>query len=1104
MRSEGKWRIVSFRPGDRPLHALASALIFQLELPLSRTNRLQKVRDLAAYLRSEDNALQDVVDDLLWEDDRTRLLLVADQFEELYTLCRDAQERQIFLDRLLEAANSSLNFTLVLTLRADFLGQALSYRPFADALQYADLKLGPMNREELQAAVEQPATMLGVKIESGLTERILDAVSAQAGDLPLLEFALNQLWAKQRDAQLTHAAYEEIGGVEAALARYAEEAYGRLNEEEKERARRLFIQLVRPGEGTEDTRRLATRAEVGEENWDLVTRLASARLVVSSRDEETGVETVEIVHEALIGGWERLRLWLELDRSFRTWQERLRASLRQWETSDRDEGALLRGAPLAEAEGWLQSRPVEVSPAERVFIQLSLELRDRERKEQERRRQRIVMGLVGGLGVVSILAVGAFWQWQRAQIRRINAELSNLSTSSEALFNSDNQLDALIASLTAGGQLKRTTWGVEADTRTQVVATLRQAVYGLRELQTPNLKGHTSEVTSSSFSPNGKMIASGSVDGRVEIWSIEGRRLHNLKGHSNGVSSVSFSPDGKTIASASWDGTVKLWSIEGTQLYSVKGHSHGVSSVSFSPDGKTIASASWDGTVKLWSIEGRPLHTLKGDSEGVDGDSEALYSVNFSPDGKTIASISWNTVKLWSIEGRLLHTLKGNSGYVNSVSFSPNGKTIASARWDGTVKLWSIEGRLLHTLKGHTSGVTSVSFSPDGKTIASGGIAPDSTVKLWSIEGRLLHTLKGHSRQVSSLSFSPDGKTIASASWDGTVKLWSIEGTQLYSVKGHSGYVTSVSFSPDGKTIASASGDKTVKLWSLEGRQLRTLKGHSDWVLSVSFSPDGKTIASASPDKTVKLWSLEGRQLLTLKGHSAVTSVSFSPDGKTLASASSDGIVKLWSLEGRLLHTLEAHSGDRVFNDAARSVRFSPDGKTIASVGADGTVKLWSIEGRQLHTLKGHSERVRSVSFSPDGKTLASASWDGTVKLWSLEGRQLLSLKGHSAEVVSVSFSPDGKTIASASADKTVKLWSLEGRQLHTLKGHSGTVGSVSFSPDGKTLASASSDGTVILWNFDLEDLLVHGCDWLRDYVKNNPDVTESNKHLCDGIGSQK
>jgi WD40 repeat protein len=752
-----------------------------------------------------------------------RFLLVVDQFEELYTMCRDARERLLFLDSLLEMSERTPNFTLVLTLRADFLGQALSYRPFADALQYADLKLGPMHHEELQAAVEQPATMLGVTIESGLTERILDAVSAQAGDLPLLEFALNQLWAKQLDAQLTHAAYEEIGGVEAALSRYAEEAYGRLNEEEKGRARRIFIQLVRPGEGTEDTRRLATRTEVGEENWDLVTRLADARLVVSSRDETAGEEMVEIVHEALIGGWERLHLWIELDRAFRTWQERLRASLRQWQASGKDEGALLRGAPLAEAEGWLQSRPVEVSPAERDFIQLSLALRDRERKERERRRQRSIIGLTGGLAVVSILAVGAFWlwqqaltQWQRAEIGRTNAELNSLSERSQALFNLGNRSGALIESLKAGLVLKWSTWEVEADTRTRVLATLQQVVYGLRELRT--LKGYSGG--NISFSPDGKTIASASDDRTVKLWSVEGRELHSFKGHSSKVTSVSFSPDGKTIASASEDRTVKLWSVEGRELHTFKGHSGAVTSVSFSHDGKTIASASDDRTVKLWSIEGTQLQSLKEQSGGAT-------RVCFSPDGKTITFVSSDgTVKRWSIESRefLFPPLfppfgqEGQGNWLISFSCSPNSKTIAFSE-DKTVKLWSEDGSL---------------FS-----------GTDITIPIWRGDNRDEYII--HERMPL-----PSGGGSR------------IETYSTLDLKGHSAAVTSVSFSPDGKTIASASEDKTVKLWSMsiEGRELHTLKGHSGSVTSVSFSPDGKTIASASSDGTIILWNFDLEDLL--------------------------------------------------------------------------------------------------------------------------------------------------------------------------------------------------------------------------------------------------
>ena len=245
-------------------------------------------------------------------------------------------------------------------------------------------------------------------------------------------------------------------------------------------------------------------------------------------------------------------------------------------------------------------------------------------------------------------------------------------------------------------------------------------------------------------------------------------------------------------------------------------------------------------------------------------------------------------------------------------------------------------------------------------------------------------------------------------------------------------------------------------------------------------------IASASDDQTVKLWDTTGRELKTLKGHSAwVTSVNFSPNGKMIASASRDGTVKLWDTTGILLKTLKGHSS------GVYSVSFSPDGKMIASASYDGTVKLWDTTGILLKTLKGHSSGVSGVSFSPDSKMIASASRDGTVKLWDTTGRELKTLKGHSSGVYSVSFSPDGKMIASASLDGTVKLWDTTGRELKTLKGHSDSVSSVSFSPDGKMIASASDDGTVILWNFNLANLLVLGCDWLKYYLPNHPEILE-------------
>jgi WD40 repeat protein len=321
---------------------------------------------------------------------------------------------------------------------------------------------------------------------------------------------------------------------------------------------------------------------------------------------------------------------------------------------------------------------------------------------------------------------------------------------------------------------------------------------------------------------------------------------------------------------------------------------------------------------------------------------------------------------------------------------------------------------------------------------------------------------------------------------------------------GHNYGVYSVSFSPDGQTIASASADNTLKLWRSDGLLLNTLKGHTDNVIGVSFSPDGQTIASASADKTLKLWKRDGTLLQTLPNHTdQVNSVSFSPDSQTIVSGSTDKTVRLWNRDGTLLKTLNGHK------DTVLCASFSPDGKTIASASADKTVKLWNRDGTFLKTLNGHSDAVYSVSFSPDGQTLASASFDKTIKIWRLDGQLLKTLQSHNDGVKSVSFSPDGQTIVSGSVDATVKLWRLDGQLLKTLQGHSNRVNSVNFSPDGKTIASASTDNTVILWDWEqwsthLDELLLKGCNWAHDYLKNNPTISESDRTLCDGIPTRQ
>ncbi|MEH2441116.1 nSTAND1 domain-containing NTPase [Nostoc sp.] len=1113
LEKEGHWQFTHFRPGSDPFHAIALALVPLYTPDLDQTDQIAQARKMAGYLQKGSIPLSDVFAKIRQNHPNHRVLLIADQFEEIYTLCNNQEIRRKFLDCLLASLETPVSLSssatvLVTTMRADFLGNALSYRPFADVLQNADLKLGPMNRKELTEVIEKPAQKLGVTFETGLVERILKDVEDQPGNLPLLEFALTELWNKRRGKQLTHKIYEEIGQVEGALARHADEKYGNLTDDEKEKVRRIFIQLVRPGEGAEDTRRIAMKAELGEQSWSLVKKLADARLVVTSRNLSSQ-ETVEVVHEALIRNWGELREWMNTSRVFRAWQERLRGAKGQWEATNRDSGSLLRGAALAEAEERLKERPDDLID-EKEFIEESI----RERENIRKRGIRAIWGIVASsLGAVVISSSLGLMAWNQKNQSELN-QAESLGRYSLSLLNENKDLEAFVQAIKAGKILQS-----QHTTNPEVMNALQVVSFPGRERN--RLQGHDGFVRSVSFSADGKTLASGSDDNTIKLWNLEtGKEIRTLKGHNSSVSSVSFSPDGKTLASGSYDKTIKLWNLEtGKEIRTLKGHNSFVFSVSFSADGKTLASGSYDKTIKLWNLEtGKEIRTLKGHDSYV-------FSVSFSADGKTLASGSYDkTIKLWNLEtGKEIRTLKGHDGIVYSVSFSADGKTLASGSVDKTIKLWNLEtGKEIRTLRGHDGFVYSVSFSADGKTLASG--SEDKTSKLWNLEtGKEIRTLKGHDIPVLSVSFSADGKTLASGSEDKTIKLWNLETgkeirtlpSERYVNKGHDGSVFSVSFSADGKTLASGSYDKTIKLWNLEtGKEIRTLKGHDSYVFSVSFSADGKTLASGSYDKTIKLWNLEtGKEIRTLpseryanKGHdSSVYSVSFSADGKTLASGSYDKTIKLWNLEiGKEIRTLKGHDG------IVYSVSFSADGKTLASGSVDKTIKLWNLEtGKEIRTLKGHDGIVFSVSFSPDGKTLASGSGDNTIKLWNLEtGKEIRTLKGHDSPVYSVSFSADGKTLASGSYDKTIKLWNLEtGKEIRTLKGHDSSVFSVSFSADGKTLASGSGDKTIKLWNLpdlELDSLMGRSCDWVRGYLQNNPNVSQSDRHLCDGIGTQK
>ncbi|GEM_PF-2938555 len=414
LQNQGNWLFTHFRPGSDPFHALALALVPLYTKNLDDTDKIIQARKLAKSLGNGEIPLADVFAQIHQNNSTHKVLLIADQFEEIYTLCADHKIRHSFLDILLatfpsSSTQSQCDRVLVATMRADFLANALLYRPFGDVLKN-DIKLSSMNHDELTSVISKPAEKLQVTFESGLVERILDDVEDEPGNLPLLEFALTQLWKQRQGKLLTHAAYQAIGKVQGALARHADWNYGNYSAIEKERVRRIFIQLVQPGEGTLDTRRLATKAELGETSWDLVKHLADNRLVVTNQNA-ANQETVEVVHEALISNWDELRRWMNENRSFRAWQERLRLDMKRWHKMQQDKELLLRGKVLAEAEEKLKLRRDELSDGEKEFIQASVKLRDKEQK----RRNFIRLGLISGSILIAILTPFIVKQWQQAE-----------------------------------------------------------------------------------------------------------------------------------------------------------------------------------------------------------------------------------------------------------------------------------------------------------------------------------------------------------------------------------------------------------------------------------------------------------------------------------------------------------------------------------------------------------------------------------------------------------------------------------------------------------------------------------------------------------------
>lgn len=1029
-----EWMVVMCRPGSEPLTSLATALVAEPANPDMRVD----IKGLIAGLRKDKRELHLFANRALRNQPKDqRILLLVDQFEEIFTMCRDESQRRALVDNLVYTSSVvGGRLIVVVTMRADFYAKCAAYPELAAAVSEHQVLVGSMTEDELRRAIERPAQRVGCELEKGLTEMLLQDLKDEAGALPLLEHTLMELWERRDGRRLTIAAYKEIGEIEGALEQYANTIFGQLSTPQQEVCKHIFLRLTQPGEGTEDTKRRLARKELeaSESVAPVLQHLIKARLLTAESEEHErgkGEQVfIEVSHEALIRGWSKFRVWIDTDREMVRLEHRLSEAAKEWQDAGEDPAFLYRGVRLAEAEAWAESHSKEIVSHEREFLEASIALRTQEQQEKELQQQH-------ELAMARQLA-----ETERQSSRRLRrrawwlsiACVIALTTAATAVVS---YFDASAAKESATAELAKRLWR-RAIIERDINGDWLKASHDLMEAA--QLANDDVRAKQSAYFAGSMLVKTASLQNILEHRdSVRGARLIDERGR---------------LLTWSDDGSARLWNLKsGKQLVEMQ-HGKGIRNAIVSKDQRRILTWSRDGTVVLWRIEdGKQQATLA---------HRNIRGTLFSPDERRL--LTWDkagSAIMWDLETRKELVRLKHTKRINGAVFSKLKPRLLTWSLDGTAVLWnSNTGQRLFSLKYNQQPIWGAEFSSDEQRILTWG--NDSIARLWQASnGKQLLEFQHHG-PVWGGQFRRSNKEVLTWSDDGTVVRWNAETGEKLVAMQHEGHVRGATFSPNEDWILSWSDDNTARVWDTESGQLLRRFPHKGPVQGAVFSPDDEFILTWS-DNAAWLWTNQSAQRETppLRHKAKINQALFAANGQQVVSASEDGSVRLWQIQELVpLEFPMQHESSVV------DAMYQPDSRHLLSWIVDGTLWKWASD-KIPHTFDKQqlSGRFNGAGFSQDGSQLLTWSADGDARLWATStGEQVIPSMLHGSSVFGALFDSQERLILSWSEDGIARLWDRQTGELLTSQEHGGPVTGAVFSPESKKILTWSSNGTGWLW----------------------------------------